>query len=130
MKSFARVSPGARFRRSTLPVLLTVCSASSIALGDTTSDACPESAVRIYVDEIGIVRVNGAVVPTELLKQMLVSLNPKPAEICFAPASPRYPMVPAPDKAAAVGPVDASEALGVPIGFYPDATFKTRLRAK
>jgi hypothetical protein len=130
MTLVASVGLGARFLRRQLPVLLTVCLAPLVALGDITSDACPESAVRIYVDNVGVVRVNGAVVPTELLKQVLVSLKPKPSEICFTPAFPGFPMVPPPDAVAAVAAVDASEALGVPISFYPDATFKTRLRLK
>ena len=37
-------------RRRQLPVLLTVCLASLVALRDTASDGCPESAVRIHVD--------------------------------------------------------------------------------
>jgi hypothetical protein len=118
-----RVGFGAQFRRRQLPVLLTVCLASQAALADNASDACPKSAVRIYVDDIGFVRVNGAVVPPELLKQMLVSLKPKPTEICVAPVHP--PQMLTPTKAAAA--LDASEALGVPISFYLDATYKTRL---
>jgi hypothetical protein len=111
-----------RVRRRQLPVLLTVCLASLVALGDTASDDCPESAVRIHVDPLGLVRVNGAVVPPGLLKQMLASLKPKPTEICFA--SVRLFTMLTPTEAAAA--LDASETLGVPMSFYDDATYKTR----
>jgi hypothetical protein len=125
MTLVARVGLVARFRHRQLPVLLTVCLAPLGALADTTSDACPMSAVRIYVDNLGVVRVNGAVVPTELLKQMLISLKPKPTEICVAPTHPPPWFATPPEARAAL---DASEALGVPISFYFDATFRTRTR--
>src|SRR5580704_2884768 len=112
-----------RFRRWQLPMLLTVCLAPLVALGDITSDACPESAVRIYVDNVGVVRVNGTVVPAELLKQVLISLKPKPTEICVAPTNPPPRFATSPEAAAALA---ASEALKVPTTFYLDATFRTR----
>jgi hypothetical protein len=112
-----------RFRRRQLPMLLTVCLAPLVALGDITSDACPESAVRIYVDNVGVVRVNGTVVPAELLKQVLISLKPKPTEICVAPTNPPPRFATSPEAAAALA---ASEALKVPTTFYLDATFRTR----
>jgi hypothetical protein len=126
MTLVARVGLGARFRRWQLPVLLTACLAPLVVLGETASDACPESAARVYVDNVGVVRVNGAVVPTELLKQILVSLKPKPTEICVAPAHPPPWFAPR----EAVAALDASEALGVPISFYSDATFKTSTRIR
>jgi hypothetical protein len=122
MTLVARVGLVAQFRRRQLPVLLTVCLAPLVALGDTASDTCPESAVRISVDPLGLVTVNGAVVPIELLKETLISLKPKPTEICFAPAH-RFTLTPRDATAA----LNASEALGVPMGLYVDATYKTRL---
>jgi hypothetical protein len=111
-------------------VLLSICFAPLVAFGNTTSGACPESAVRIYVNEVGIVTVNGAVVPTELLKQALISLKPKPVEICYAPARAGCPMVPPRDAAAAATALNASEALGVPVSIYSDAKFERRLSLK
>jgi hypothetical protein len=123
MTLVARVGLGARFRRRQLPVLLTACLAPLVVLGETASDACPESAARVYVDNVGVVRVNGTVVPAELLKQVLISLKPKPTEICVAPTNPPPRFATSPEAAAALA---ASEALKVPTTFYLDATFRTR----
>ena len=122
MTLVARFRIGARIWRRLLP-LLTLYLASSMALANTQSDSCPASAVRIYLDDAGFIRVNGGVVPASLLKEVLASLNPKPTEVCFAPAYPKA----AP---AAVAVQDASIALGLPVSYYLDLTYKTRVNLK
>jgi hypothetical protein len=97
--------------------------ASSIALGNATSAGCPDSAVRIYVDGVGVITVNGRVVSVADLSQTLSSLKPRPTEVCYSRASAQGE--PPPE----VMPViQAIMALRVPVSFYTDKTFKTRVK--
>ena len=114
----ARCGTGVPFRRWELLVLLTLCLASSTVLADSMSSACPESAVRIYVNDIGIIKVNGVTILAERVKEVLASLKPKPAAVCFAPAHP--PLAPR----EAVAALEAGAALGVPIRFFEDGEFR------
>ena len=118
----ARFGTEALFYRWVLVVLPALCLASPVALADSMASACPESAVRIYVDDIGIIKVNGAVIPTERVKETLASLKPKPTAVCFAPAHP--PLAPR----EAVAALDAGVALQVPIYFFEDGDFRVPLR--
>ena len=97
--------------------------ASSIVLGNATSEGCPGSAVRIYVDGVGVITVNGQVVSVVDLSRMLSSLKPRPTEVCYSRANAQGE--PPPE----VMPViRAIMALRVPVSFYTDKTFKTRVK--
>jgi hypothetical protein len=112
----------AEFGRSrlTISVLWLV---SSIALGNTTSEGCPDSAVRIYVDGAGAITVNGQVASVADLPQTLSSLKPPPTEVCYSRANAQGN--PPPEVMAVI---QAIMALRVPVSFYTDRTFKTRVK--
>jgi len=97
--------------------------ASSIALGNAASEGCPDSAVRIYVDGVGVITVNGQVVSVAHLSQTLSSLKPRPTEVCYSRANAQGE---APPEVMPV--IQAIMALRVPVSFYTDKTFKTRAK--
>jgi hypothetical protein len=122
MPLLARFRPIAGFRRSclTISVLLLV---SSIVVGNATSEGCPDSAVRIYVDGGGVITVNGQVASVADLPQKLSSLKPRPTEVCYSRANAQGE--PPPEVMAVI---QAIMALRVPVSFYTDKTFKTRVK--
>jgi len=102
---------------------LTLCIASSGVLGDTKSEGCPESGVRIYVDASGVVTVNGRAVPASRLPQTLASLMPQPTEVCYSRANAQSEP---PPNAMAV--MEAVASLRLPVAFYTDGTFTRRVK--
>ena len=96
---------------------------STIVLGNATSEGCPDSAVRIYVDGAGVITVNGQVASVADLPQTLSSLKPRPTEVCYSRANAQGE---APPEVMAV--IQAIMALQVPVSFYTDKTFKTRVK--
>jgi hypothetical protein len=124
MTPVARFHPVAGFLRTYL-LLMPLCLASSIALGDAMSEGCPDSGVRIYLDAKGAITVNGQIVRAADLPQALASLKPQPTEVCYSRANPQGE--PPPD---AMAVMEAIIALRLPVGFYTDATFKTRVKLK
>jgi hypothetical protein len=124
MPAVARFLSAGRCRRSCL-TLVALCLTSSIALGDAMSDGCPDSGVRIYVDAAGTITVNGQIVRAADLPQALASLKPHPTEVCYSRANPQGE--PRPESIAVM---EAIVALRLPVGFYTDGTFKTRVKPK
>jgi hypothetical protein len=104
----------------TISVLLLV---SSIVAGNATSEGCPGSAVRIYVDSAGVITVNGQIASVADLPQTLSSLKPRPTEVCYSRADAQGE--PPPEVMAVI---QAIMALRVPVSFYTDKTFKTRVK--
>jgi hypothetical protein len=96
---------------------------SSIVLGNATPEGCPDSAVRIYVDGAGVITVNGQVASVAELPQTLSSLKPRPTEVCYSRANAQGE--PPPEVMAVI---QAIMALRVPVSFYTDKTFKTRVK--
>ena len=120
MASLARFRAIAEFRRSCLAISV-LWLASSIVLGNATSEGCPDSAVRIYVDGAGVVTVNGRVVGVADLSETLSSLKPRPTEVCYSRANAEGE-----PPAAVMDVIKAIMTLRVPVGFYTDKSFKTR----
>ena len=89
------------------------------------SEECPDSGVRIYLDAAGVITVNGHIVPAAGLPQTLASLKPQPTEVCYSRANAQGEPPPG-----AMAVMEAIIALRLPVGFYPDGTFKTRVKLK
>jgi len=123
MTPVARFLSAGRFRRCL--TLVALCLTSSIALGDAMSDGCPDSGVRIYVDAAGTITVNGQIVRAADLPQALASLKPHPTEVCYSRANPEGE-----PPAESMAVMEAIIALRLPVGFYTDGTFKTRVKLK
>jgi hypothetical protein len=87
------------------------------------SDACPDTAVQIYVDKEGVITVNGQTTRPEDLLHALESLKPPPTEVCYARANPQGE--PAPEATVAI---EAIIALRLPVAFYSDRTFRERVK--
>ena len=104
---------------------LALCAASSVALGDPVSDECPASGVRIYVDASGAITVNGQVVPAADLPHALASLKPHPTEVCYSRAKQQGE-----PPAGAMRVMEAIVSLSLPVAFYTDGTFRTRVKLK
>jgi hypothetical protein len=77
------------------------------------------------VDAAGVITVNGEVVPAADLRVALASLKPQPTEICYSRANLQGE--PPPEVMAVM---KAIIAWGLPVGFYTDGTFKTRVKLK
>ena len=105
--------------------VLTLCLAPSVTLGNAISEGCPDSGVRIYLDAAGVITVNGHVVPPADLPQALASLKPQPTEVCYSRANAQREPPPG-----AMAVMEAIIALRLPVGFYTDGTFKTRVKLK
>jgi hypothetical protein len=104
---------------------LALCIGTPVALGNTMTDACPESGVRIYVDGAGVITVNGHLVPAANLSAALASLRPKPTEVCYSRANAQGEPPPG-----AMEVMAAVVSLQLPVSFYTDGTFKTRVKLK
>ena len=104
----------------TISVLLLV---SSIVQGNATSEGCPDSAVRIYLDSAGVITVNGQITSVADLRHTLSSLEPHPTEVCYSRADAQGE--PPPEVKAVI---QAIMALRVPVSFYTDNTFRTRVK--
>ena len=104
-----------------------VCLASAPVLGDTQTApiGCPQTAVRVYVDAVGIITVNDTVVRTADLRRTLASLKPPPAEACYAYADTQNKVPPEAGIA-----LRALAAQRLPITLYTDNTFKTQRSAR
>jgi hypothetical protein len=75
------------------------------------------------MDGVGVITVNGQVVSVADLSRTLASLKPRPTEVCYSRANAQGE--PPPE----VMPViQAIMALGAPVSFYTDKTFKTRAK--
>lgn len=122
MRLLGRLRPIAEFRRRCLTVSV-LWLVSSIVPGNATSEGCPDSAVRIYVDGAGVITVNGQVASVADLPQRLSSLKPRPTEVCYSRANAQGE--PPPEVMAVI---QAIMALRVPVSFYTDKTFKTRVK--
>ena len=122
MALLARLSPIAEFRHSCLMISV-LWLASALALGNASSEGCPDSAVRIYVDGAGVVTVNGQVVGVADLSETLLSLKPRPTEVCYSRANAQGE-----PPAEVMTVIKAIMVLRVPVSFYTDKTFKTRAK--
>jgi hypothetical protein len=86
----------------------------------TVALPCPDSAVRISVDTVGVITFNGQVIRAADLQQALVSLNPSPTEVCLFRANSPEGL-----------PRETAVALGTIVSMrlrilsYTDATFRT-----
>jgi len=87
------------------------------------SEACPDSAVRIVVDSSGVITVNGRAVLAADLRSALAALKPAPTEVCYSRANPHREPPPH-----AMEAMEAIAGLGLPIAFYTDGTFETRVK--
>ena len=114
--------PSAEFRPSGLTISV-LWLASAIALGNATSEGCPDSAARIYVDSTGVVTVNGQVASVADLSETLSALKPRPTEVCYSRVN-----APGEPPAEVMAVIKAIMALRVPVSFYTDKTFKTRAK--
>ena len=110
----------AEFRRSCLMISV-LWLAATLALGNASSEGCPDSAVRIYVDGTGVVTVNGKVVSAADLSETLLSLKPRPTEVCYSRTNAQGE-----PPAEVMTVIKAIMVLRVPVSFYTDKTFKTR----
>jgi hypothetical protein len=75
------------------------------------------------VDGAGVITVNGQVASVADLPQTLSSLKPRPTEVCYSRANATGQ--PPPEVMAVI---QAIMALRVPLSFYTDKTFKTRVK--
>ena len=114
--------PKGEFRRSCLTIAVLLL-ASSVVLGNSSSEDCPDSAARIYMDGVGVIAVNGQVVSVADLPQTLSSLKPRPTEVCYSRANVQGEPPPA-----VMAVIQAIMALHVPVSFYTDKSFKTRVK--
>jgi hypothetical protein len=105
--------------------ILVLYLASSLVTGvsQTMSEGCPDSGVRIYVDDRGVITVNGQIVRPADLRQALASLKPPPTEVCYSRAKPQGE--PPPEATVAI---EAIIALRLPVAFYTDGTFRKRVK--
>jgi hypothetical protein len=79
---------------------------------------CPKTGARVLVTAMGIVTVNGKVVPVDNLGAVLNGLAPRPTEVCYFREKPKG------DPPAAVKiAVNAIISTHLPISFYSDASF-------
>ncbi len=111
-------------------VALVVCSAWTAAAAAappaTTADAastkpCPKSGAKVLVTAMGIVTLNGKVVPVDSLTSALSALAPRPTEVCYFREKPKGE-APAAVKIA----VNAIISTHLPISFYSDSSFAHR----
>jgi hypothetical protein len=104
-----------------------LCMVSSITLGEPqiVSEGRPASIVRIYVNAGGVITVNGRVVGAANLKQALESLKPTPTEVWYSRANAQGE-----PPAGGMAVMEAIVAMRLPVAFYTDDTFKTRVKLK
>jgi hypothetical protein len=75
------------------------------------------------VDGAGVITVNGrAALPADL-RQVLAALKPAPTEVCYSRANPHGEPPPH-----AMAAMEAIAGLRLPIAFYTDASFETRVK--
>ena len=96
-----------------------MASYAAIAQEPRYAERCPDTAVRVYLDAVGFITVNGHTVLPEDLSHTVASL--KPREICFAPVD--LNVKPRPEIRAVFKTVTD---LKVPVYLYTDGTFHTR----
>ena len=101
--------------------------ACAIAAADTRAKAaapagCPRSGAKVLVTALGNVTLNGAVVPVDNLATLLSALAPRPTEVCYFREKPKGE----PPAAVRIA-VNAIIAAKLPITFYSDASFTTRV---
>jgi hypothetical protein len=87
---------------------------------------CPDSGVRIYVSEYGVVTLNGRVINLEDLREALVSLKPAPSEVCFSHGTPASQETETAVSAAVVAAGRTILDSKLPRSTYTDATFQTQ----
>jgi hypothetical protein len=75
------------------------------------------------MDGVGVIAVNGQVVSVADLPQTLSSLKPRPTEVCYSRANVQGEPPPA-----VMAVIQAIMALHVPVSFYTDKSFKTRVK--
>lgn len=83
---------------------------------------CPKTGARVLVTALGNVTLNGKLVPVDNLATALGALAPRPTEVCYFREKPKGE----PPAAVRVA-VNAIISTHLPISFYSDATFTTRV---
>jgi hypothetical protein len=113
-------------RRRWISALL-LCVVSSITLGEPqdVSESHPTSIVRIYVNAGGVITVNGNIVSAANLNHSLQSLKPTPTEVWYSRANVQGEPPPG-----GMAVMEAIVALRLPVAFYTDETFKTRVKLR
>jgi hypothetical protein len=91
------------------------------ATAGTAAKPCPTTGARVLVTAMGIVTVNGKVVPVDSLAAALNGLAPRPTEVCYFREKPKGE-APAAVKIA----VNAIISTHLPISFYSEASFAHR----
>jgi len=92
------------------------------ALG-ATSTACPATAAKVLVTAMGNVTLNGRLVPVDNLAAALNALAPRPTEVCYFREK-----APGAQPVAVRIAVNAIISTHLPISFYADASFSSRVR--
>jgi hypothetical protein len=108
-------------------VLASALVAGGLALGAFPAAAaapnrCPKTAAKVLVTALGNVTLNGAVVPVDNLAAALNALAPRPSQVCYFREKPKGEPPPAVKIA-----VNAIISVHLPISFYSDASFSTRV---
>lgn len=85
--------------------------------------ACPKTGARLLVTAMGNITLNGTLVPVDNLSAALAALAPRPTEVCYYREKP-----PGAPPAAVRIAVNAIIAAHLPISFYADATFSSRVQ--
>jgi hypothetical protein len=121
------VLPRALFAMAALLAGVTTLAAPAVAAAApkapaAAATACPKTGARVLVTALGNVTVNGVVVPVDNLAMALNALTPRPTEVCYFREKPKGE----PPAAVRIA-VNAIISTQLPISFYADASFSTRV---
>jgi hypothetical protein len=87
-----------------------------------SSVPCPKTGAKVVITALGNVTLNDALVPVDNLAAALNALTPRPSEVCYFREKPKGE-APAAVRIA----INAIISTRLPIAFFSDATFSTRV---
>ena len=90
--------------------------------GTGASAPCPKTGAKVLITALGNVTLNGVLVSVDNLAAALNALAPRPSEVCYFREKPKGE-APAAVRVA----INAIISTRLPISFYSDATFSTRV---
>jgi hypothetical protein len=96
--------------------------ASDPRAGTAATSPCPLTGAKVLVTALGIVKLNGMVVPVDNLAAALSALTPRPTEVCYF----REKAAGEPPAAVRIA-TSAIISTRLPISFYSDASFSSRV---
>jgi hypothetical protein len=96
--------------------------ASDPRAGAAATSPCPKTGAKVLVTALGIVKLNGTVVPVDNLAAALNAVTPRPTEVCYF----REKAAGEPPAAVRIA-TNAIISTRLPISFYSDASFSSRV---